>query len=227
MPAATRTCVLEPKSMSESTLANDHNRSFCVVYSGRSMNPTLMEPALIEVMATQANEIRKGDVIAFHHTEDATDIVHRVVNIINEGFRTRGDNNRHVDAYAVTADDIIGLAVAAWNGNRRRIIHGGNRGRIISWLLLGRIYVFMIAGRLLAGSYSRICRICSPLAQRLLPRRFQPRLVVYPEHVLWRYQLFIGEKLIGRCHTRTGKWEIRRPYRLIVNVRKLPQSTSK
>lgn len=212
--------------MAEFPLGNDKTRILWVVYSGWSMNPTLMEPALIEVIGIPTGEIRKGDVIAFHHPEDTTDVVHRVVDITNEGFRTRGDNNRTIDAYRVAADHIIGLAVAAWNGNRRRIIHGANRGRIISWLLLGRIYVFMMAGRLMAGSYRCICRISSPLAQRLLPRRFRPHVIAYPKHVLWRYQLFIGQKLIGRYHAETGKWEIRRLYRLVVDVRKLPHPNS-
>lgn len=55
--------------MAEFPLGNDKTRTLWVVYSGRSMNPTLMEHLLIEVIAIQANEIRKVDLIAFHLQE--------------------------------------------------------------------------------------------------------------------------------------------------------------
>jgi hypothetical protein len=186
------------------------------------MNPTLMEPELIEVKTISADEIKKGDVILFHRPEDNTNIVHRVVGIPDNSFRTRGDNNRHADSFSVTPDAIIGLAVASWRGSSKRMIHNGNWGRFISWLLLGRIYALMIVGRLLPDAYRFISWICSPLTQRILPGRLQPRIVRYPEHALYRYQLFIGKKFIGRCHATTGAWEIRRPYRLFVDINKLP-----
>lgn len=206
----------------ESSATADAKGCFCVMYTGRSMNPTLMEPELIEVVTISADDIRKGDVILFRRPDDTNNVVHRVVYVSSGAFRTRGDNNCYADTFPVTADEIIGLAVASWRGSRRRIIHGGIRGRVISWLLLGRSYVLMIWGRLLADAYRFISRICSPVAQRILSGQLRPRIVRYPEHVLWRYQLFIGKKLIGRCHATTGQWEIRRPYRLIVDITKLP-----
>lgn len=209
-------------TMSSPSATRDAKECFCVVYSGRSMNPTLMEPELMEIVPVSADEIRTGDVILFRRPDDTTNIVHRVVEISGNAFRTRGDNNRHADTFPVTANAIIGLVVASWRGSRRRAIYGGIRGRVISWLLLSRIYLLMIGGRLLPDAYRFISRICSPLAQRILLGRLQPRIVRYPEHALCRYQLFIGKKLIGRCHATTGEWEISRPYRLIVDIKKLP-----
>ena len=209
-------------TMSNPSATRDVKECFCVVYSGRSMNPTLMEPELMEVVPVSADEIRTGDVILFRRPDDTTNIVHRVVAVSRGAFRTRGDNNRHADTFPVTANAIIGLVVASWRGSRRRIIHGGIRGTAISWLLLGRLYALTIGGRLLPDAYRFISRICSPLAHRILPGRLRPRIVQNPDHTHWRYQLFIGKKLIGRCHATTGEWEIRRPYLLIVDIRKLP-----
>ena len=209
-------------TMSKPSATKGAKRCFCVVYSGRSMNPTLTEPELMEVVSVSADEIRTGDVILFCRPGDKNNTVHRVVDVAGRAFRTRGDNNCHADTFPVTANAIIGLVVASWRGSRRRAIYGGIRGTAISWLLLGRLYALTIGGRLLPDAYRFISRICSPLAQRILPSQLRPRIVGYPEHALCRYQLFIGKKLIGRCHAKTGEWEIRRPYRLIVDIKKLP-----
>lgn len=204
-----------------SAIARDTLKSW-VAYKGRSMNPTLMEPELMEVVSVLSNDIRKGDVILFHRPDDTVNTVHRVVSVSSGVFRTRGDNSRYADTFPVTADEIIGLVVASWRGSSRRIVHGGNRGSVISLLLLCRIYVLMICGRLFRGSYRFMSRICSPLAQRIFPELLRHRILRYPEHGNWRYQLFIGKKLVGRCDATTGEWEIRRPFRLLIDIRKLP-----
>lgn len=210
-------------TMSEPSATAESKGCLCVVYKGPSMNPTLMEPELMEVCPVLADKIRTGDVIFFQHPQNRTKyLVHRVVAASNGVFRTRGDNNRHTDTFSVTADQIIGVVIASWRGERRRIINGGGAGRLTSWVLVGRIYAFLIGRRLLVKPYHLLSRICSPLAQRMLRDKLQPRIIHYPAQAHWRCQLFIGNKLIGGFNAETGKWEIRRPYRLFVDIRKLP-----
>jgi hypothetical protein len=210
-------------TMSEPSVTAESKGCFCVVYKGRSMNPTLMEPELMEVCPVLADKIRTGDVIFFQHPQNRIKyVVHRVVDVSNGLFRTRGDNNRHTDTFSVTADQIVGLVIASWRGDRRRIIKGGVPGRLTSWVLVGSIYAFEIGRRLLVKPYQLLSLICPPLAHRMLPDKLRLRIIQYPEHAHWRCQIFMGKKLIGGFNAETGKWEIRRPYRLFVDVRKLP-----
>ena len=194
-----------------------------MAYFGHSMNPTLIEPEIIDVIKISPKEIRKGDVIVFYRPDDTiTNVVHRVVDMSREGFRTRGDNSLCADPYWVTGDQIIGQVVASWRGNRRQAIHGGIRGRFISLSLLCKVYILTSGGRLWTSGYRLLSCVSSPLAQLMLPVRLQPRLIQYPDHARWRFQLFIGNKFIGRYDATTREWEIRRPYRLLVDVGKLP-----
>lgn len=190
------------------------------------MSPTLREPCLMEVVPVLSNSIRRGDVILFHcPDETGKNVVHRVIDVHSAALKTRGDNCIQLDPYSVTSDRVIGLVIACWRGNKRRIVYGGTFGRILSWYLLFRAWVSTICRRLLWGDCcGMLTFVIAPVADFILPDRFQPRVIQYPEHARWRYQLFIGNKYIGRFDSTIGKWEIRFPYRLIVDIRKLPHS---
>lgn len=213
---------LKPQSTPASSDCEHPSSCFYVVYSGSSMNPVLTEPALMEVCPISANAIRKGDVILFHHPFDTINVTHRIISVSEGVFRTRGDNNQDSDPYIVTADNIMGIVRAVWCGDRRRIIRGGTMGHFISWFFQRRRNLFILGGRALSIPYRFFSRLFSPLVRLLLPDQLRPRVVRYPAHVTWRYQLFLGKKLIGRCRDENSKWEIRLPYRLLVDIRKLP-----
>lgn len=137
---------------------------------------------------------------------------------------TRGDNNTTNDPYLVGSDDIIGLVVASWRKEVRRVVPGGWRGRVLARLLLSRARAMKIASELfLSKAYRLLSSWISPVANFLLPTRFQPRIIHYPDHTRWRYQLFVANRYVGGFDVTTGKWEIRRPYRLIVDLEKLPR----
>ena len=80
----------------------------CTAYTGPSMNPTLREPELMEVVPYGKRAVRCGDVILFRSPGGGQSVVHRVTRVTPDGIRTRGDNNRSEDAYSLQPAHIIG-----------------------------------------------------------------------------------------------------------------------
>ena len=209
----------------EPRLSHDGNGCSLVIYKGRSMNPTLVEPELMEVQPIAFDSIKVGDVVLFRcPNETNKNVVHRVIKIQPGALRTRGDNNTSNDPYLVGPDDIIGLVVASWRGDIRRDISGGWRGMALSRLLICRVVAIETGSRfMLSRAYRFLSLLTAPVAKLVLPSRFQPRIIHYPDHTRWRYQLFLANRHIGGFDAATKKWEIRRPYRLIVDETNLPR----
>ena len=82
--------------------------SLAVVYSG-SMAPAMPVGALAVMQPVDPATIKVGDIIAFNpvHDPDVT-VSHRVVEVLEDGFRTKGDANEDPDPWEVDAADIIG-----------------------------------------------------------------------------------------------------------------------
>ena len=76
-----------------------------VVLTG-SMEPTFKVGSIIYYKNVAQNEIKKGDIITFKY--DNTLISHRVNNIVNNLYETKGDANNTVDAKKITYNDIVG-----------------------------------------------------------------------------------------------------------------------
>src|SRR5512143_1944898 len=93
-------------------------------YTGRSMNPTLVEPELLEVVPCSDTPVRPGDVILFTHTGTKAQIVHRVARVTSAGLVTRGDSSAQDDADLCQRAEVRGRVVAAWRGQRRRAVPG-------------------------------------------------------------------------------------------------------
>lgn len=202
--------------------ALNHGLRFYSVYMGTSMNPVLREPELMEVIKVPANKLRKGDVILFRSPEKAINVVHRVIAINEDIFRTQGDNSLVPDSYTVDSHMILGRVVAAYRGQRRRVICGGLAGQFISMLCRIRKKILIRAGSELSLVYNSASKFVSPVIFSFLPKTWLPRVVSYPPHVACRYQLFIGKKLIGRLDASRGEWLIIPPYKLLVDVSRLP-----
>lgn len=78
-----------------------------IMLLGESMTPTIESGTLI--VAQPEEKYFLGDIIAFVN-EDKINVVHRIVEETEEGFVTKGDNNRRNDPSFVTYDDILGRA---------------------------------------------------------------------------------------------------------------------
>lgn len=79
--------------------------------SGTSMEPTITANDIVFVMPANIQPV-VGDIISFRHTfsENQTFIVtHRVVEVLNEGYITKGDAYTVRDDYVVAPEDVMGI----------------------------------------------------------------------------------------------------------------------
>jgi len=79
-----------------------------VVYSG-SMAPAMPMGALAVMEPVDPADIKVGDMIAFNPSWKPGDTVsHRVIEVLDDGFRTKGDANENPDLDIVAATDVTG-----------------------------------------------------------------------------------------------------------------------
>jgi hypothetical protein len=189
-------------------------------YAGSSMNPTLCEGDLLEIVPRGERPVRTGDVILFLPPEGAQPVVHRVVRVTPHGIQTRGDSSTADDPWLLRPADIVGQVVSAWRGQRRRKVRAGRAG----WLLAhafrwGRALERSVAP-LLAPAYYSLVR--SGIVRRLLPERLRPRAVIFEANGCRHLRLLLGRRVVGRYDDLHRLWRIQRPFHLFVDARSLP-----
>ena len=81
----------------------------CVVISG-SMEPAV-ETGSLCLIDCQDRDIDKGDIIAFRQG-DMT-VTHRVVDVMDTGYLTKGDANEVADSWVVDPSDVFGTCVCS------------------------------------------------------------------------------------------------------------------
>jgi signal peptidase I len=196
-----------------------------VAYVGPSMNPTLREPEILEIMPYGNHLLRVGDVVFFRSPGRHQAVVHRIVRLTSEGVVTRGDNNPRDDDYVLQPQDIHGRVVAAWQGRKNRAVAGGRRGRlIVRWLPWKRLLDRNLS-YLLHSFYQALCPW--RFLTTLLPAGLRPRIVVFQNKEIGRPCILLGGRIIGRYDDRRQQWQIYRPFRLIVDVHRLPMAPFK
>jgi signal peptidase len=80
---------------------------FLTVLSG-SMSPTINMGDLVIVAPTNPQDIKVNDIIAFRDADKKFPVTHRIVNITQQGFITKGDANEDPDARIVKPNEVIG-----------------------------------------------------------------------------------------------------------------------
>ena len=194
---------------------------FLAAYVGSSMNPTLREPEMIEVIPYDNRPLRVGDVIFYLPSQTEQPVVHRIIRMTPAGIFTRGDNNARKDDYLVQPQSIHGRVVAAWRGQQKRNIAGGLRGRLTGHVLHGRRRVLRAALPWLEPVYQALSRRGS--VARLLPVSYRPRVVVFRTGGRDQFQLLMGQRVIGRYNDQRHQWQIRRPFHLFVDQKLFPR----
>ena len=81
------------------------------VYTG-SMEPAIPVGGLVVIKPVDPGTLRIGDIICFKFSEKIS-ITHRIVNITNEGFVTKGDANENIDQETVKEEEIVGKVLCA------------------------------------------------------------------------------------------------------------------
>ena len=199
--------------------ANVPGAMFFAAYVGPSMNPTLREPEIMEIMLYDGRPLRVGDVAFFLPPEAVQPVVHLIIRMTPAGISTLGDNNTRVDTSLLQPEDIKGQVVAAWCGQKRRKIAGGLHGRLTSRWLRWRRVLDRGVSHLLHPLYYTLSR-CGLIA-RLLPAPFRPRVVIFQTQGQDQCRLLLGQQIIGRYDDQKRHWRIQRPFRLFVDERAL------
>ncbi len=194
--------------------------SFFIAYSGLSMQPTLIEPELLEVMPYDGSFPRAGDVIFFTHANTGTPLVHRVVRVTSAGLITRGDNVFQDDEGACLPAAVRGRVVAAWRGQRRRVVWGGRVGKLWTWSLRGWHCLLVFGIRLLSKPYHALAR--TGMLRSWLPPPLRPRVLVFQNGNSQQFRLVIGRHVVGTYDTARRVWSIQPPYLLFVDEAALP-----
>lgn len=76
-----------------------------VVISG-SMEPTLKVGGVLYYEKINIDELDEGDILVYQSNEHI--ISHRIVDIIEDDFITKGDKNNSIDNYLVSSNQVLG-----------------------------------------------------------------------------------------------------------------------
>jgi SynChlorMet cassette protein ScmC len=193
---------------------------FFAAYVGPSMNPTLREPEIMEIMPYDNRPLCVGDVALFLPPGTDQSVVHRIVRMTSAGISTLGDNNSQEDTFILQPESIKGQVVAAWRGQKRRKIAGGLPGRLTSRWLRWRRVLDCGVSPVLHPLYQALSHW--GLIARVLPTPFRPRVVVFHARGRDQFQLLLGQRSIGRYDDLRHQWQIQRPFHLFVDGRALP-----
>jgi signal peptidase len=79
------------------------------VYTG-SMEPAIPVGSIVVIKPVNPETLQTGDIICFELSEP-TSITHRITNITDEGFITKGDANEDPDQWTVKKENVIGKVI--------------------------------------------------------------------------------------------------------------------
>jgi signal peptidase I len=212
-----RPVLAEREAKSYTLLKKRSDTVFFCAYTGSSMYPTLSEHDLLEIESYGLRSIRVGDVIFFLSPEGDRPAVHRVAGVTPQGIRTKGDNNSRIDPWFIHPEDVIGQVVWAARGKKKRPIYGGRLGQLWSAGIRGRTVV----EKGLSFLYHRMAQ--PGLLRRFVPLHKRMRIVALRQKDGRAFKLLLGNWMIGNYQSGMSYWQIRRPFRLFVDVESLPK----
>jgi signal peptidase I len=203
-----------------------NNKSIFFVHVNCSMNPTLWEKDILEVVPyNKKNDIRIGDVIVFASPIDETIIAHRVIAIFEEGICTKGDNNGAEDPWRLGAEAIFGKVVVAFRNKEHHIILGGMAGLLIAGWSNKNQKIKSKAIRHLYPVYQFALKI--DLFKNCGSKFIKPKVAVFKEKGKSKMVLLSGSRVIGRYNEESGEWNINYIYRFFVSGAKFQKNNQK
>jgi signal peptidase I len=196
------------------------NRTFFCAHAGPSMNPTLNAKDLLGIEAYREKMPKTGDVILFRVPQKDYQVVHRITRICSRGIQTRGDNNSQTDPWYLQPVDICGRVITAHRGAAVRIIINGFMGRIIGLYCQLRRCTLSSLTKTLSPVYRSLC--ANSFLRLFVPTRLHPKVVTFTSQTHSSHRLLLGKTIIGTYDHAQQQWQIRHPYRLLVNESLLP-----
>jgi hypothetical protein len=176
------------------------------------MHPTFRPGDLLGVEPCRWEDLRPGEVVVFRDPRGGHQVVHRVVAVLPRGLQTQGDNCPEPDEVLIPPSLVVGRVVACERrGQLLPVASEPSRPHVPPrvWEKLARVL-----GRFLQPLYLR----WAGRFAGLLPLR----LMCFPRPEGPEWQLWWGKMLVGRLGPRGREWDIRRPFRLFVDERRLP-----
>jgi len=159
-------------------------------------------------------QIRKGDLIIFSREADGNNdfVVHRVVDIYQNGLITRGDNCRDRDKELVIEENIIGRVIQF---DRMGKIHrgwNGRRGMFWAKILGSRMHLIKVVDFFLRKPYIMIRKT------GIVAKFWHPEIrIIHFETQDGALIKYVHKgKTIAICWTDTNRWQIRKLYDLII-----------
>ena len=114
--------------------------------TSESMYPYLKLNSIVIVKKYNFNKIKEKDVIAFNVNESKVNGCHRVKEISEDGFLTRGDNNKFDDEKFVTQNNFIGKVVFKTNSLCGYLDYYNRKGIVIALVIPLIVLIAFILG---------------------------------------------------------------------------------
>jgi SOS-response transcriptional repressor LexA len=184
------------------------------------MKPTFRDGDGLAVEPYGGRKRRVGDIVVFHHPEDDQIVIHRIVSVRKDAIRTRGDHNTQLDPWILEPGEIIGKVVSAWRGNRRIRVWNGLAGHIQALAFRTCVKMDDWVSCLLHPCYRWLSR--KGLVRRLMGGNSRIRILSLQKPEGVEYQLLFRNQPSGRRRPGSSTWEIKRPYRLLIDESALP-----
>jgi hypothetical protein len=195
------------------------NRQGEIFYYGSSMAYVFQPGDRMKVVSCGQAEIRRGDVIVFNPPGEDRLVVHRVIETGPGGIRTRGDGSSHEDPWVLKQEEIRGRVVAFARNGRMHAVRRGIAGRLQATAMRGAQRLDRFLSNILHPLYRRLSQ--QSAFRRLLPISMAPRIATFGRPEGTDMQILMGRQVIGRRVAGAG-WVIKRPYRLFVDEKSLP-----
>lgn len=189
-------------------------------HAGPSMNPTLNREDLLEVAPYAEYFPEVGDVILYRAPDNDSLIVHRIVSIKPEGYVAKGDNCSDRDPWLVKQEDILGHVIAAHRGTKRRLISCGYWGKLAGNFCHAKRRVTNLLVKLLRPVYRSLST--GGILHWLTPVRISPQVATFQSDTIASHKLLLGKQVVGFYDHNRLQWEIKRPYRIVVDESSLP-----
>jgi len=189
-------------------------------YTGPSMNPTLKAGASLYLTPYNGQKIKRGDVIVFHHPTDEKLITHRVLSVHSSGIRARGDNNSLIDPWILSPEQIVGKVIHAQRGRIKRRMFGGFLGHLYAKLIrtFRRVKAWLIL--LLRPFYSWLLH--KGFLRRWFSFHKRIKVISFDRPAGKELHLLFRRTVIGRLQPKQNRWQINRPFRLLIDEACLP-----
>ncbi|UCD84934.1 MAG: S26 family signal peptidase [Deltaproteobacteria bacterium] len=195
------------------------SRDYYKIYSGPSMSPTFKTLDGLRIVPYGGRPIRPGDIIVFSPPGLSRKVTHRVISVDSEGIRTRGDNNPYDDPWVITPDQVLGRVACSQRRSWQLPIYGGVVGRLYAAAVRAIHLIDVNVSQIFHPAYHRLARTN---IFRLVTVRFKTRILSFNRPTGTEMQLVIGHYVVGLRPPGQNKWQIRRPFRLLVDETALP-----